>query len=298
MSSPDPLDAIDAIDAIDAVRRACREADGHDPVDEAVHLRLKHHGLADTATWVEDGGFALRHQQALDLAVAPEARGRGLGGRLAALATAEAGELTAWSHGDHPAARVLAERLGFARARELWVMRRPTAVPLPSEGDLPPGVTIRDFGGAADAEGVLAVNAAAFAHHPEQGSMSADDLAERMAEPWFDPAGLLLAFDEDDRLLGFHWTKRHDAEVGEVYVVGVSPAAHGRGVGKALTIAGLRHLASRGVAEVHLYVESDNEPARHLYGGLGFTHATADTHVQYRRASHESQPSQETPSHR
>jgi mycothiol synthase len=291
VTSPDPLVLVDE------VRRACLTADGHDPVDEAVHLRLKHHGLADTAAWVESDGFALRHQQALDLAVAPEARGRGLGTRLAALATEEPGELAAWSHGDHPAARVLAERLGFARARELWVMRRPTVVPLPPVGDLP-GVTIRDFGGAADAEAVLAVNAAAFASHPEQGSMSADDLAERMAEPWFDPAGLLLAFDADDQLLGFHWTKRHDAENGEVYVVGVSPAAHGRGVGRALTIAGLRHLASRGVAEVHLYVESDNTPARHLYAGLGFTHATADTHVQYRRASHGSQPSQETPSHR
>ena len=160
-------------------------------------------------------------------------------------------------------------------------MRRPTAVPLPPEAD-PPGVTIRDFGGAADAEGVLAVNAAAFAAHPEQGSMSAADLAERMAEPWFDPAGLLLAIGADGELLGFHWTKRHDADHGEVYVIGVSPAAHGRGLGRALTVAGLRHLASRGVAEVHLYVESDNDPALRLYSGLGFTHAAADTHVQYR----------------
>ena len=29
---------------------------------------------------------------------------------------------------------------------------------------------------------------------------------------------------EPDRLLGFHWTKRHDAEHGEVYVVGIDPA--------------------------------------------------------------------------
>lgn len=291
MTTPDPLAVIGE------VRRACLAVDGHDPVDEAVHLRLKNHGLADTAAWVEDGGFALRRGPALDLAVAPEARRHGLGGRLAALAAAEPGELAAWAHGDHPAARVVAERLGFTRERELWVMRRAAAVPLPPEA-VPAGVTIRDFGSATDAEALLAVNAAAFAAHPEQGQMSAADLTERMAEPWFDPAGLLLALDADGELLGFHWTKRHDAEHGEVYVVGVSPAAHGRGLGTALTVSGLHHLASRGVAEVHLYVESDNIPALRLYSGLGFTHAPEDTHVQYRRPSHRPQPSHETPSSR
>lgn len=286
MTPPDPLAAIEG------VRLACRAVDGHDPVDEAVHLRLKNHGLAGTAAWVEERGFALRHRHALDLAVAPDARGEGLGGRLATLATAEPGELTAWSHGDHPAARAIADRLGFTRARELWVMRRSSAVPLPA-AEPPPGVTVRDFG-AGDAAALLAVNAAAFAAHPEQGAMSAADLAERMAEPWFDPAGLLLAIDADDGLLGFHWTKRHDREHGEVYVVGVSPAAHGRGLGRVLTVAGLQHLASRGVAEVHLYVESDNTTARRLYSGLGFTHAASDTHVQYHRPSHGSQPSHGT----
>jgi mycothiol synthase len=286
VTAPDPLAVIAD------VRRACVAADGHDPVDESVHLRLKNHGLTDTSSWVEDEGFALRHQHAMDLAVAPAARGKGLGGRLAALAAAAPGELTAWSHGDDPAARVIAERLGFVRDRELWVMRRPSAVPLPP-AEPPPGVTIRDFGAATDADALLAVNAAAFANHPEQGAMSAADLAERMAEPWFDPAGLLLAIGPEGTLLGFHWTKQHDAHHGEVYVVGVSPDAHGRGLGRVLTVAGLRHLASRGVAEVHLYVESDNTAALGLYSRLGFDHAPTDTHVQYHRSSHGSQPSHE-----
>ena len=134
-----------------------------------------------------------------------------------------------------------------------------------------------------DAAGVLATNAAAFSAHPEQGAMDEAGLAERMAEPWFDPAGLLVADDADGSLLGFHWTKRHDEHLGEVYVVGVSPAAQGRGLGRLLTLAGLHHLVAAGVAEVLLYVESDNSAAIHVYSGLGFDHAPEDTHVQYRR---------------
>jgi mycothiol synthase len=267
------------------VRRACVATDGVDPLDEAATLRLEHHGLDGIAHRVEPGGFALLRDGELDLAVAPAARGGGLGGRLAAAVldtVPPSTPLTAWSHGDHPAAARLAERHGLVRVRDLWVMRRPTSdpvVPVPP----PDGVSVRGYT-PSDAGAVLRVNAAAFAEHPEQGALDEDGLAERMAEPWFDPAGLLLAVDDaSGELLGFHWTKRHDADHGEVYVVGIAPAAQGRGLGRVLTAAGLRHLAERGAAEVHLYVEADNAPAVALYRGLGFSHASADSHVQYAR---------------
>ncbi|MCX6399657.1 MAG: mycothiol synthase [Propionibacteriales bacterium] len=282
MPADDLLTAATALSAIEEVRRACLEHDGADPLDEAAHLRLKHRGLDDLGAWVTGDGFALRRGDELDLAVAPPARGRGLGRRLAALACAAPGPLAAWSHGNHPAAGALAAPLGFARARELWVMRRPAAVPL-GAAEPPSGVAIRHYV-AADAAAFLAVNAAAFALHPEQGGLDADGLEERMSEPWFDPAGLLLAIGERDQILGFHWTKQHDAATGEVYVVGVAPQAQGRGLGRVLTLAGLHHLAAGGVDEVLLYVESDNAPARQMYASIGFTHAPEDTHVQYRRA--------------
>ena len=158
-------------------------------------------------------------------------------------------------------------------------MRRPAAEPLPSA--TLDGLNIRGFR-ESDAREVVRVNAAAFAEHPEQGAMDLANLSRRMAEPWFDPAGLLVA-DDGSRLLGFHWTKKHDAALGEVYVVGVDPAAQGRGLGRALTLAGLHHLAGLGLSEVILYVEADNAAALHLYESLGFTHHETDTHVQYRR---------------
>jgi mycothiol synthase len=100
-----------------------------------------------------------------------------------------------------------------------------------------------------------------------------------MEEPWFDPADFLLA-DRDGELLGFHWTKVHSAELGEVYVLGISPAAQGLGLGRALLVRGLRHLAERGCTEVLLYVDGDNAGARRLYEQSGFCEHDRD--VQFR----------------
>jgi mycothiol synthase len=264
------------LDLIADISAAAEAEDGAAPLDEATRRALRHRPETVTS-WVQDGGFALLVDDQLSLVVRPDARGRGVAGTL--LTQVPDVPASAWSHGDHPAAAALARSHGFERVRSLWVMRRPTSTPLP---ELPAaGVEIRTYT-PQDADELIRVNAAAFAHHPEQGAMDAAELAERMAEPWFDPAGLLLAV-EGDRLLGFHWTKQHSPDLGEVYVVGVDPAAQGRGLGKLLTLAGLHHLAGLGVREILLYVESDNTPAVGLYSRLGFTHADADTHVMYRR---------------
>ncbi len=148
--------------------------------------------------------------------------------------------------------------------------------------DLPEGLRIRPFVVGQDERAFLAVNAAAFREHPEQGAWRYVDLTARFGEPWFDPAGFLLVEDAStDELLGFHWTKVHAASpgrlaVGEVYVVGVHPGAQGRGVGGAATRAGLQHLAGvrdeagAPLGEVMLYVEASNDTALRVYRGLGF----------------------------
>jgi mycothiol synthase len=268
-------------------------ADGVAPLDEATLLALRHHPDR-VRLWGDYRGFGLVDGDELALLVMPASRGTGLGRQLYLRTPADADPHTAWSHGDHPAAAALARSRGWERARELWVMRRDLAESAPVHALSTPeavdnGVHRRRVGEVElrplgddprELAELLRVNAAAFAHHPEQGALDAEGLAERMAEPWFDPAGLIMAW-EGDRLLGFHWTKRHSPTEGEVYVVGIAPQAQGRGLGKRLTQAGLDHLAAGGATGVHLYVEGDNAAAVRLYTGLGF--ARSETHVQYRR---------------
>jgi mycothiol synthase len=274
---------VNSIERIERIASAAEAADGVAPLDEATWLALRHRP-DQVRCWVRDDAFALLIRGELSVVVHPEARRRGVGGRLLAEVLADIGDassLAAWLHGDHPAAHLLAERHGFDRVRELWVMRRPLSVPLPELTE-PDGVTLRGFR-PGDEDELLRVNSRAFVGHPEQGAMDAANLAERMAEPWFDPDGLIVAV-AGDRMLGFHWTKQHSPSLGEVYVVAIDPDAQGRGLGRALTLAGLRHLASRGLDEVLLYVEADNAPAIAVYSRLGFTHAPADTHLMYGRS--------------
>ncbi|WP_189856196.1 mycothiol synthase [Streptomyces poonensis] len=218
---------------------------------------------------------------AAELVVHPAHRGHGHGRALGAALLAESGKrLRVWAHGGHSAARHLAQVLGLTLFRELRQMRRPLDGFDPPEPALPEGVTVRAFVPGKDDAAWLAVNAEAFAHHPEQGSLTQRDLDDRKAEPWFDPSGFFLA-ERGGEVIGFHWTKVHEREgLGEVYVVGVRPDAQGGGLGRALTTIGLRHLAGRGLPTAMLYVDADNKAAVTVYERLGFV--THETDLMYR----------------
>jgi mycothiol synthase len=194
---------------------------------------------------------------------------------LAALLDRVAGPLWVWAHGEHPAALRLAQRMGLARKRELFQLRRGLADPIPARR-LPDGVVLRAFVPGEDEAAVVRVNDRAFGWHPEQSRWDVNELVVREAQPWFDAKGFLLAVAPSDRLLGFHWTKVHPDGLGEVYVIAVDPDAQGTGVGGALITAGLGHLRDRGQTEVMLYVEADNDTALRTYQKLGFTRHHTD----------------------
>jgi mycothiol synthase len=300
VSSPDWRSALTA-DEQQGVRElvsAATDFDGIAPVGEQVlrelghdrteHLLVTGRQPGTIAGYLNlspprDGGVGMA-----ELVVHPQARRRGIGTAMGRAAVAKtAGRNQFWAHGTLEPARATASALGLVAVRELVQMRRS----LRDIGDsVPPvpGVQIRTYEGTADDAELLRVNNAAFASHPEQGGWTKVDLAERRSEPWFDPAGLFLAFgapdsDEADRLLGFHWTKVHTDRpgLGEVYVVGVDPSAQRRRLGQTLTAIGIQYLARRlsGSAEptVMLYVESDNVAAVRTYERLGFTTYSVDT---------------------
>nr|WP_031166109.1 mycothiol synthase [Streptosporangium roseum] len=345
--------------AVLTVVEAATEADGVRPLNEHVMLHLRYGGderAGAVLLYVGDDLAGYAHVDPTDpvegpsgeLVIHPAFRGRGHGRRLLeAVLDRTGGRLRLWAHGGHPGAEALALSTGFTKIRSLWQMRRSLFTAIPGF-DLPDGVRLRTFEpGSPDEEAWVALNAKAFAHHPEQGAWTLEDLERREQEPWFDPAGFFLAerlagpvgdgdggsayegsadggpvdgalkgeggsadggpvdggtadggsvdgalkgeggSADGDRLIGFHWTKVHGdgghghEPIGEVYVVGVDPAEQGGGLGRSLTLAGLSHLRSRGLAQVMLYVDESNTAAIRLYEKLGFTRWDVD--VMYRK---------------
>jgi mycothiol synthase len=288
-------------DAVTALLRRADAADDHPPLPEP-----QYHALADDGGTKHEGRLVLAERAGSDKALAgfallthardgstaihvvidPTLRngaGSGLASELTAAAVALADKdgtgrpLHLWAMRAGPADDERAEDNGFVPERDVIQMR----VPLPLADDVRQAtqpLATRPFVPGKDDEAWLRVNNRAFAEHPEQGSWTLEQLHERLAADWVDLEGFLVADDPGapggGGLIGFCWTKIHrhrDPVLGEIYVIGVDPAHHGRGLGRALTVAGLNSMADRGVHVGMLYTDDSNEAAVALYGRLGFT---------------------------
>ena len=134
--------------------------------------------------------------------------------------------------------------------------------------------TIRTFNPAADQDLWLALNNKIFTNHPDQGNWALADLENRMTENWFDAEGFFLAV-KGNEIVGFVWTKIHQDlvnqdPVGELYVVGVDPDHAHQGIGRAVSVAAINYLITKGLKRSMLYVDADNEKGLALYTSLGF----------------------------
>jgi mycothiol synthase len=248
---------------------------GAPPLNDAALIGLE---SDEFEHWIVSDGSRLVGYAQLDRAStsAEIAAGPNVAAELLTAVVEEIPGALVWAHGQRSPVGAAAKSLGYPAIRTLWQLRRPLTNldPIPAHE-----VTLRAFRVGSDEAAWLELNSAAFVDHDEQGDWTMADLTAREAEPWFDPAGFLMA-ERDDQLLGFHWTKVHPGGIGEVYVLAVAPAAQGLHLGQVLLAAGLHHLAEAGLHTVLLYVDDDNPAAMALYLRRGFERYDVD--IQYR----------------
>lgn len=171
-------------------------------------------------------------------------------------------------------------RLAEAARRSGWDVQRSLLKMSRSATDLvrPPlaeGFEYVEFRPRSQLNALIEVNARAFARHPEQGAMSADDFSRKFGSAQFPIDGVVaVQHTASGRLAAFCWTKVEVVDdsdsIGEIYVIGVDPQFQGRGLGRSATVAGLAFLAQERVDRFVLFVEADNHAAVTLYESLGF----------------------------
>jgi len=272
-------------DSVAAFDAAARAVDGHSSLGDAIWRDLAHPG-ADSVGFVANASAYLHLTRAdgagsawtAGLVRLAEARNRSVTTTLVDAAAAHVaghggGTLTCWVLGATDADDSTFAGAGFRTTRTLFEMRAPLPVSEPVRW--PAGIDVRSFVAGRDEAGWIAVNNRAFAEHPDQGGWTETTLQGRMAEPWFDPALFLVAFDAVG-MAGFDWLKQHpacppDPALGEIYVIGVDPRTQGTGLGRALALAGLAAVHERGAVEAMLFCAAANTGALSLYRSLGFS---------------------------
>ncbi len=278
----------DDLDGLDGLFEQCRLADHHAPIGEHKYLGLMAGGPDRTIARVfEDGNELIGYMHltrrvndetwVLEVALHPDHREPGTIREVIESAVAlgfESGgtSIRVWAY--HPAVAAIVEELGFLEERKLLQLR----VPLPPglEAAVPPGFRLTAFRVGIDEDTWIEVNNRAFLGHPENGSWNRAILADRFRQDWFDPDGLLMAW-QDGEPAGFCWTKQHTESLGEIYVVAVDPEYQRRSLGRWLTLEGLWYLSQRRAASVAmLYVDSENLGAVAMYEGLGFVQDHVD----------------------
>jgi mycothiol synthase len=215
--------------------------------------------------------------------VHPEHRGRGLGSYLLDLVemrareharatpTAEPAVMRWGVLGPDTAAHRLLEMRGYEQVRQTWRMDirlDPELAEEPRVAPAPPGLRIRPFDRDRDPREAHAVLEAAFATHFGWVSRSLEEwTAHRLDSADFDPSLWFVAVAEPPGVDGREGSGRvvglisgmSAGDEGFVGTLGVDPSSQGRGVGTALLRTVFRAFARRGLLDVSLEVDSENE---------------------------------------
>lgn len=266
--------------SLDNLFEVAAECDGHFPIGEHKYLDLMAGSGEGVGQVVTDDGELVAYLAvtppradgvaALEIAVHPLHRSRRVISELISAgvdAARETGAATVRVWAFQPNMVDELRQAGFRGERELRQLR--IDLPLAATARLPDGMRESRFRPGRDEAAWLAVNNAAFRSHPENGSWTAEILADRMSQPWFDPEGFVTVWAGSE-LAGFCWTKPHD-DLGEIYVIATAPEFQRRGLGRFLAVRGLESIAERNGFDVGmLYMDADNTAAAAMYDSLGF----------------------------
>ena len=202
-------------------------------------------------------------------------RGQGIGRRLLRQATEYARGLGVkvlhiQAPADSAGPRHMLESDGFNEVKTYWQMRWEGDTPPSLE--LPAGFCLRAFQLGQDELALTELQNAAFGQHWGFCPNTVEEISARVRFQSCDPEGIVFIL-ENGNIAGYNWTLRASNEtrsIGWIAMTGVHSDYRGRGLGRAVVVAGIDYLKSKGVDGVELEVDSENEPATALYRGLGF----------------------------
>lgn len=191
-------------------------------------------------------------------------RASSMGARLAHVSVSE----------DDDAARDLLPGLGFTPARRFLEMRLKLANSSP---DVANRVEYRccQFQPGDDARLAVLQNRSfegSWGFHPN----TAEEIAHRVSLSDSCAEGIIFICDEG-RPVGYCWTTVSPDEdaasgvrKGRIHMMGTDPDHRGKGIGRAVLLAGISYLESRGLEVAELTVDIQNSEARSLYESIGF----------------------------
>jgi ribosomal protein S18 acetylase RimI-like enzyme len=270
---------------------ACRAADTVDDWPPLLELRLMLTGASldrqDTRLWVQADGslvaFGLLLDQVYLVAfVHPQAAQRDLHEQALlwamkrvqtlAQASGEPAILSVAVREDEMERRALVNSYGFEiKDWQTLRMACPLDAALP-EPALPAGYTIRPLVGEREADRYLAVHHEAF----PDSSLTLEERMALMRDSAYLPALDLVAVGPDGALVAFctcsfsvEEHERLGRRDGWVDLVGTRPELRGKGLGRAVLLAGLRQLQALGAVRALLGTQSTNS-AQRLYASVGF----------------------------
>lgn len=181
-------------------------------------------------------------------------------------------------HVNIPQNNLMAERLfskmGFTFVRRFFELRLDLSEPyLPNVGRIASKCRHLRRG---EEEKLMQIQNRSFANTWGYNPNALEEITYRINVPGSSPEDIIIAYGED-MVIGYCWTKQKfrgrnakSGEKGRIYMLGVDPDHRGKGVGKKVLLAGLRHLRNKGIKIVEITVDSENEAALALYRSVGF----------------------------